>query len=346
MKKVIKIIIFLIIFYFLLVNIFKILWLDKNSIGYFHDEPKNSLDVVYIGSSNAYAHFNTVLAYDKYGFTTGMVSADAQNVAVTKYMLIEAQKYQKPKVFVIDIGRICDDDLYIFSEGDIRKTTDSMTFSKNRKEAIDTLLKYRDTEKDKYINYYISLFMYHNTWKNITEKKFVGDENLYKGYVFSWDTSRTEPQEKLEWVDNYIDMPEEDEKILLDLIDYIKSNNLNVLFVIPRKAFDEEYMGRFNTAISIINENGLKVLNFNNMDDFDVDFNTDLYNAGHLNVYGATKYTLYFSKYLKENYDLPDHSNDPLYSSWDDEYKRFKESFGNKTGNNFDELLLEYNEMY
>ena len=59
MKKVIKIIIFLIIFYFLLVNIFKILWLDKNSIGYFHDEPKNSLDVVYIGSSNAYIHFNT-----------------------------------------------------------------------------------------------------------------------------------------------------------------------------------------------------------------------------------------------------------------------------------------------
>ena len=47
-----------------------------------------------------------------------MVSADAQNVAVTKYMLIEAQKYQKPKVFVIDIGRICDDDLYNYRFND------------------------------------------------------------------------------------------------------------------------------------------------------------------------------------------------------------------------------------
>ena len=56
----------------------------------------------------------------------------------------------------------------------------------------------------------------------------------------------------------------------------------------------------------------------------------------------ATKYTLYFSKYLKENYDLPDHRDDKKYNSWKTEYKKFKKQYKKLTKNNFDDLLKEY----
>ena len=69
-----------------------------------------------------------------------------------------------------------------------------------------------------------------------------------------------------------------------------------------------------------------------------------LLNFAHLNVYGATKYTLWFSKYLKENYELPNHKNDVNYSSWSSEYDRFKDNFKKITDKDFNEILLQYSE--
>ena len=96
MKRVIKIICFLAIFILIFFLITKILWLPKNSITEFYEEPKNSLDIVYLGSSNAYAHFNTTLAYNEYGFTTGMLAVDSEPIIALKYLIKESEKYQKP----------------------------------------------------------------------------------------------------------------------------------------------------------------------------------------------------------------------------------------------------------
>ena len=141
-----------------------------------------------------------------------------------------------------------------------------------------------------------------------------------------------------------MELPEDNKKILLDLIDYIKDNNLNVLFVIPKRSFENPIDNRLNSASAILQENNFTVLNFNTLDNFtNIDFSTDFYNSSHLNIYGSTKYTLYFSKYLKENYNLPNHKGDNLYNLWDSEYTRFKQDFKNLTKKDFDELLNEYN---
>ena len=43
-----------------------------------------------------------------------------------------------------------------------------------------------------------------------------------------------------------------------------------------------------------------------------LDMTTDTYDAGmHLNIYGAEKLSVYFGKYLKENYDLTDYRTVP-----------------------------------
>ncbi len=345
MKKILRPIIFILILIFLIYNVFNVLWLEKNSLSYFYEEPKNSLDVVYIGSSQAYDYFNTVLAYDKYGFTTGIMGSGWQPFPTIKYLLKESQKYQKPELYVIDIKQIVND-YNTISDEEIRTTVDAMKFSKNRKNAIDELLNYRGESKEHFSEYYYSFFIYHNKWKNVSNVNFEGDKHLYKGYNLTETTANTEPQAQYEWNENIVDLPDENKADLTNLITYIKENNINAVFVIAKRTFTDEEMMRLNDAISIINENGLKVLNFKNIEEFEVDWDKDFCDFEHLNMYGATKYTLYFSKYLKENYDLPDHSNDPLYSSWDDEYKRFKEDFENLTGRNYDELLLEYNKMY
>ncbi len=343
MKNLIKSIVFILIFCFIWQIVFKFLWVRENPIYDFYNEPKNSLDVVYVGSSNAYAHFNSTLAFNLYGFTTGFLSTDSQPFALVKYLIKESEKYQQPKLYIIDIYKLSDDlDEIHLTEGNIRRTTDSMKFSKNRTDAINDILSYKNVDKKDYINYYFSFLTYHNSWKSINGGNLIKNSTLYKGFLFREDTMKIVPQKVYNWQNNIVDLPMKNKQILMDLIQYIKLQNLNVLFVIPKRTFNEETNGRLNDATSIIKENELKVINFNLLEDFNIDFNTDLYNDSHLNVFGATKYTLYFSKYLNENYDLPSHKEDKKYITWSNEYNRFKNSYKSIFNTEFDNLLTNF----
>ena len=55
----------------------------------------------------------------------------------------------------------------------------------------------------------------------------------------------------------------------------------------------------------------------------DLDLNTDFYNAGHVNFYGAQKFTKVFGDYLVENYNLADHRKDEhIKENWDGVHER------------------------
>ncbi len=341
-RRIVKIITFILILCILMYFLVKLLWYPPSSISYFYKEPENSLDVVFIGNAGAYIHFNTTLAYNTYGFTTGLFSTDAQPFMLAKYCIEETEKYQKPSLYIIDLAKVADV-IDTFNDYGLRRTIDSMKFSKNRLNAIDEMLSYKSNiNKEEYINYYFSFFFYHNKWKHISKGNIIGNNDFYKGYLFDKERVAIENIKFKEWVDNREKLPEESEKVLNELIEYIKENNVNVLFEVPKRLFSDSANAQINSAIDIIEQNGIKVINFNTQEDFNnIDFSTDLYDDAHLNVYGATKFTLYFSKYLKENYNLEDHEGDSNYSSWNEEYEKFKQSYKKITGKEFDKLLKD-----
>lgn len=348
MKKIAKMVIFLLIFTGIWNYVFDILGLIKNSISYFYDEPRNSLDVVYIGSSNANTAFNTVLAYNEYGFTTGMLSTESQSFINVKHLIIEAEKYQNPEVYIIDIAKLADDLRYIAE--DTRKTVDSMKFSANRFNAINELLQYTNIPKNEYINYYFSYLLYHNQWKNISVVNFHNYENwwdiYYKGFLFNSFTAEIEPQEKFIWSNESFELQEPNKSVLFDLINYIKENDLKVLFVLPARYFWFPELEMLSDSIKFLKDENFNVLNFNELDDFELDYNSDFYNESHINIYGATKYTLYLSKYLKNNYNLVDHRNDKMYKSWDKIYDKFKDDFYTTTKKDYQKLVNKYKKDY
>lgn len=347
-KNIIKCTLFLLLFIIGWNNIFKVLNVKKNSIGYFYEEPKNSLDIVYIGSSNANTSFNTVLAYNLYGFTTGMLSTESQSFINTKYLIEESEKYQNPKLYIIDISNLATDFRYL--EDGCRKTFDSMKFSKNKIDMINESLLYANIPKEKYLSYYFKFLLYHNQWKNVDITNFKNYENnwdiYYKGFLFNSFTAEINPQEEFELTDESFELQENNKNVLLNLIDYIKEKNLNVIFVLPNRKYWYPEIQMLNDSIDIIRNSGFKAINFNILNNFKIDNQQDLYNETHMNIYGSTKYTLYFSKYLDETYDLPDHRNNSKYSSWDKEYKKFTEDFKNITEIDFNDILKNYIKYY
>ena len=337
MKKILKITFFVLILMVIWHGVFSILWLNDNGIKEFYSEPKNGLDIVYIGASNAYVHFNPVLAYHKYGFTTGMLSDGNQQPAAFKYLLEEAQKYQKPKVYLIDIS-------YSFTyqrmETAVRKVTDSLKPSLNRYKAINDLLQYTDVPKEEYINYHLSFLTYHNNWKYVNINNFK-NQIVFKGHLLSDETIAVKSYADHKWLEDKLPVPPEIDNIFDDLISYIKDKNLNVVFVLAPKIYSNESMGILNSITSKIEDNDLEVWNLKYLDNLNIDYEHDLYNDLHLNVIGATKFTDVFSKFLKEKYNLADHRNDKKYQSWDNEYARYKDFYYKLTKKNYDDLLKE-----
>ena len=346
MKKLVKSIIFIVIFCIIWNYVFSILRLSINPINYFYREPKNTLDVIYIAPSNGYRHFNTVLAYKEFGFTTGMLSSGSQPVAFAKYLIKEAKKYQKPQLYIIDINTLIHDDGFL-SEAPIRATTDAMKFSINRIDALNEVLKDSNIPKKDYISYYFSFLKYHNKWKEVIKDDFLQEnESFYKGFLFSPSTAIVSPQEEYIWNEKESrDLTDVNKKTLYSLMSYLKEENIPVLFVIPVRLFDEKERQTLNTITSVLKENNFDIINFNTLKDFSVDYETDFYDSSHINIYGATKYTLYFSKYLKENYNLKDHRNDDKYISWDKEFERLEESFRGIAGVDL-KTLLQKNKYY
>ncbi len=337
-KKVIKIIAFILIFMLIWNYVFTIIWANRNSISQFYEEPKNSLDVVYIGSSNSYAHFNNTLAYHLYGYTTGLLASDGQPFALVEYLLKEATKYQKPNVYVIDINCITTDVGY-FNSGDVRKVTDNMKFSKNRIDAINDLIQYLPQEdQDEKLSFYFSFLTYHNSWRYIGDYSFK-PISLIKGHLIDEGTAVISPEEEYVWKKEEMELPEENKQILTDLMDYIEDEKLEVLFVIPPRSFTEENNKKLNYAARMLEDRGFKVFNANLVDEINIDFSHDLYNSAHLNAYGATKFTKYFAKYLKDNYNLKDHRSDEKYESWNKAYEEYVERFEKVTGENFQDYL-------
>ncbi len=339
MKKVIKATLFLIIFVILFIEVFNTLWLRKTSISYFYEEPKNSMDVAYIGSSNVIAHYIPTLAYKEYGFTTSIYATYSQSFDTIKYFIEEVRKYQNPKLYIIDIAQIINEHKNIDS-GEIRTGADSMKFSLNRIKLINKKLSHYSVPYTDYINYYFSFNLYHNRWKDILSGDLKNEnENLYKGYTFN---DKIEPQISYKWVEDTRELPEYNHKELLDLLEYIKENDLNVLFVIPARIFNNTVARQLNEASKIIENKNYSVINFNNLEDYKIDYLKDFNDGGHLNIFGATKYTLYFGKYLKEKYNLSDHRNIYIYSSWEKEHIRLEENYKKIFKENYDYLINEY----
>ena len=324
---------FIVIFLILWNNVFSVLWINKNAISEFYEEPKNSLDIVYIGSSNVYAYFNSTLAYNKYGFKTGIFAVDMMPFMTYKFAIEESSKMQDPKLYVIDLATLA---------GDFRRTIDSLKFSKTRFDLIKTMYKYKENLKfeiNDINNFYLSYLMYHNKWKEIKENAFSQNKNLFKGYLLSPAQTKSEKVDEYVWNKEKQDQLNYNKEILKDLLEYLNKNKINALFTIPVRRYPLQHIQYLNSAVDIIEQSGYKVINFNKIDDLNIDFDKDLYNSAHLNVYGATKYTLYFSKYLKDNYNLKDHRKNEKDSSWLNEYERFKTEFNNLTKKNFEDLI-------
>lgn len=301
--------------------------------------PEDTVDAVYIGTSGVDRYLIAAQAYEEYGMTVYPLATDALPVWLFTNMIDEALTYQEPELFIIDARAYGQEHNSNNMEVRARRMLDSMQFlSKNWfkavRKTVDTIHSVDETKSIWGVSYYLPFVKYHSKW---TEEDFsihnnIGSwDNNYAGFFLDSSLSiKAVEQEPVEYDPTLREeLDPLSEQSLYELLDYAKEKDIQLLFVDTPKFMTEEEIGKANTLYDILDEEGIDYISYISgaEAEMELDPKTDFYNAGHVNYYGAEKFTKVFAKYLDDNYDLPDRRNDPqVQENWDNAYENILET--------------------
>ncbi len=302
---------------------------------------EDTIDAVFVGTSGIDRYWIAAKAYEEKGMTVFPYSSDGVPVWDLIPMLNEASEKQNPQLVIIDmrVFTVTYDIENNKFDSNSRRLTDAMSiFSKSRLDAVKRTLKYRemvgleDDETTK-LSFYASFIKYHNLWESddftFAQLSNSGSETM--GFFLR-------PKSSIKHIGKNLKSFQTDERQSLDpiaqecmdeLLDYLKGKEYKVLFIDTPHKVDEIEKARMNTMCDIFDENGFDYLLYD-VEDGMLDTSVDFYNDGHVNYYGAEKFTENFSDYLEENYDLPDRRNDEnCKKDWDGVYDYIKSEIKN-----------------
>lgn len=295
-------------------------------------QPKDSIDVVMLGSSHIHCDINTAKLWRDYGISAYDYSAAEQPLWMTYHYLVEICKTQKPKVAVLDLygpAHFTDEYQYEWIQDNIL----GMRFSLNKLRMI-----FASAEPKRIPDYFPAFSYYHNRFDRLDEEDFneilksSKEKAAFKGYTPYFEKT---VQTESEFETNEIgELTPKSEIYLLKIMDFCKRNDIELFFiVIPYVTeYGDELV--YNRIREIANGDGTEFIC--SMDDYalmGLDFSTDFNDPSHLNYDGSCKFTDFLATKLLERCELEDHRGDPYYESWDrhvEEIDSMVREYGNK----------------
>ena len=325
MKKIVLTLLFLfitIILFFTVLNIIngkKYLY----NINSFYQE-KNNIDVFFVGSSRVYYAFSPMEIWNKYGIITYDRGSSDQFYKHSYLFMEEIFKLHKPKLIVFDIG----------------------TFTTQyRTHLINFLLSSLPNNLTK-IKFYYSFYgltpelfnniniysIYHTRWKELNKYDFLED-TYWKGRYFGtfydgykWDKMHMIKSQKEHIYSTYNNIKFNDDvlKYAKKMVKLAKDNNAEILFINMPYSIGKISYSHSRTFAEVAKENNFNFIDYNIMyDKLNIDFNKDLRDYSHLNLYGSRKVMDHLIPYIIEHYNIPNRKNDPAYASWNEDYIKY-----------------------
>lgn len=271
---------------------------NSNARG-FYGEPKNSIDVLILGDSNAYSACSPMYIWNKYGIPTYVAAEGFQNVTGASNLLDEVLTCQKPKLVVFDVNMLW---------------TGKTTLKKVENNLKNMAYKY------------LPLAQYHNRWKSMDVKEmFEAKDYTYRsasrGQYLSMEVKPFTGQNKMVKTDAVEDIPEVSRVLLDKLISKCNENGIKMMFMETPTAKSWNY-ARHNAMVKYAKQKKIDFVDMNTLEGkYAIDWSTDTRDGGrHLNCEGAEKVSAYLGKYILEHYSFKDKRDSEKYADWNNDY--------------------------
>lgn len=319
--------------------------MSKNVTTAYRAEGENTIDVVFIGNSNAYRSFNPIQLWEERQITSCVISGPMMRVDQVYSYIKDICKTQKPKQIVLEANCLF---FYLdtngLSRGEITAPAYPYIASVNAK----TEIKIPEFSYDKdylkngageledalmsRVAYNASLMKYHDRWQSLSSYDFLHTEQQYyyvaKGFLFS---NLTVPftQE-----DIYMKSEDEEQKKISTfnrfyfqkLYDFCSENGMT-LSIVAVPSGTNWSSKRHDCVEELAMNYSLDFVDFNTRGTLDeeIDWLKDSKDGGdHMNTKGARKITSTYGRLLTEKFNIsPSVLTDEQKARWKNDSKRY-----------------------
>ena len=306
MKKVFKTIVFLLAVSFIFSVCDKLLvrksiygwWNMTTKVNSFFNSPKNKYDVIFFGSSHAYASFNPLIIYEETGLKSHVIATQKQPLWATYFYIDEAIKRQDPSLIVLDTYAATFTDDYS-DEATVYTYCDDFPFGINKLKLIN---ESTDNIKRKF-DYAIRFTKYHTRWNELNQDDFNFSPNKLHDWLYGYCKLTTRGKDIIRPDTSSIDfktpLTDKNEMWLKKIITLCKNNGIDIVLV---KTPDNETgteRSYYNYIEELAVKNNISFVNYNNLyDEICLDPANDFFDKTHLNQYGADKFSRFISSAL------------------------------------------------
>lgn len=303
---------------------------DSVRIRNFYLETPNSLDVVVMGSSEDYAGYSPVLAYEEYGFTSYPYVFSANDFSIFEEQLDEVLRVQSPKMIVVNIAELIN--LRTHDDTVLREFLAGIPLSWHK---IQMIREYGDSEE--ILSYYFPFIVNHGKADRQTLADYIQTNaaircrgySLLKGTITYtgtgeyWDGPYVAPRNTSGDTSIAQLQPEVIEQCR-DVLDVCRKHpDIQFVFInLPHRITTESRYREYqevNAAGALIEEAGFDYINLESMtDEIGIVPEADFYNNHHMNLYGQYKATRFLCDLLTRNYDIEPRAISPKdQARWD-----------------------------
>ena len=134
-------------------------------VGNFRQLEENSLDVLFLGSSQLFRSVDTQRLYDAYGISAYNYGASGQSMSITPYYFKEALKTQSPKLVAVEVGCIFNKN----SELTEREIAWNYAPTPLTKEKLASLEQVFGSKSKACLHAFFPLLVYHDRWRTLGE---------------------------------------------------------------------------------------------------------------------------------------------------------------------------------
>ena len=274
----------------------------------FYDEPKNTIETAVLGASIAFHSAIPMQMYEDYGISAYDFGSSGQPVLASYFWLREAYRLhgETLKNVCMDVSILRKNEKFEWYEAAI----DPMKLSPLKVQAV---YEYND-DINETITHLFPLFAYHSRWNSLAAIDFdrsgYAAEDYLRGYFFNTSTAYYEnheyddmeiPNFNPEYGDETVPFKTESLYYMQKIIDFCKEKNLNlIIYKTPGQGVG---IPAHNTIQQLADKNGIPFFDFNfepYLSEVGYVRATDNVDNGHLNFYGASKFTAWLGKYLSE----------------------------------------------
>ena len=303
-------------------------WNTTTKISGFYNEEQNQFEVMFFGSSHAYAAFSPLELWEETGVKSYVFATQQQPLWATYTYIKEALKTQSPSLVVVECRMAFGDQEY-YDEGVNFSYMDDIPLSWNKAEL--ALRSVPDTEGR--LALLFNFMMYHDRWNDLHRQDFTFRRSQardpYKGYVMLPPKKEPWPRPDVEAVAGQTPLLEKNRYWLEEIVRLCQEEGVALWLVKTPSNLEPEEKALLNSVEDAAARLGVPFHDFNE-DYAAIGLSEDMFHDDHhLDDFGASRFTRFFARALTEGWpELRADWEDPAWTAdmavYQEELERYR----------------------